>query len=369
MAHRVTAVGEQTSLHDRKVRAGQRLVIGFEHPHVDDDLRYRIKEIRPAGFILFARNIESPEQVTELNRELASLVDPHFPALLSVDQEGGRVQRIRAPATVWPPMRVVGQAGDQTEAVATALAIELRAMGFNLDFAPVADVDSNPDNPVIGDRSFGRDPTEVGQHVATFTRALQAQGVIACAKHFPGHGDTKLDSHLALPVVEEELPRLMSRELVPFRHAVHAGVGSIMSAHVVFPEWDEELPATLSPHILPRLLRKELGFDGVVFSDDMEMKAVHGRWDVPTSARLATQAGIDVMLCCRDPSLQMEMFTELVRAQEDDPAMERATIDAAQRVHALRERFFTDAPPQPDLDVVGTMAHRVLAETARQRGG
>ncbi|MCA9492036.1 MAG: glycoside hydrolase family 3 protein, partial [Myxococcales bacterium] len=130
------------------------MVIGFEHPHVDDDLRKLVKELRPAGFVLFARNVQEPEQVRELNRELASLVDPTHPALLCVDQEGGRVQRVRDPATVWPPMKAVGRAGDLTEQLAQAMGKELRAMGFNLDFAPVADVDSNPANPVIGDRSF-----------------------------------------------------------------------------------------------------------------------------------------------------------------------------------------------------------------------
>lgn len=368
MAHRVTATGEQTSLHERKVRAGQRLVIGFAEPHVTDDLRYLVRQVRPAGFILFGRNIEAPDQVRELNRELASLVDPHHPALLSVDQEGGRVQRVRAPATVWPPMRVVGQAGAHTAEVATAMARELRAMGFNLDFAPVADVDSNPDNPVIGDRSFGRDPDEVARHVATFARAMQAEGLIACAKHFPGHGDTHLDSHFDLPMVEEELPRLRSRELVPFRAAVQAGIGAIMSAHVIFPALDEELPATLSPRILPQELRQGLGFDGVVFSDDMEMKAVHGRWDVPAQARLTTEATVDVLLCCKEPSLQIQMFDALVQLQEDDPAMDRACTTAVRRVQRLRERFFLQAPPAPLPEEVGRMAHRVLAEQVTARG-
>ncbi|MCB9682028.1 MAG: beta-N-acetylhexosaminidase [Alphaproteobacteria bacterium] len=369
MAHRVTAVGQTTTLHDRKVRAGQRLVIGLPHPHVDDDLRALVKEIGPAGFILFRRNVEEPAQVRELVRELKSLVDPHHPALVSIDQEGGRVQRVRAPATEWPPMRTVGRAGDHTAAVATALATELAAMGIDLDYAPVADVDSNPDNPVIGDRAFSHDPAEVARHVTTFVQAMQARGVIACAKHFPGHGDTRLDSHTHLPVVEEEIPRLRTRELVPFEAAVRAGVGAVMTAHVVFPAWDEDLPATLSPRILPTELRGRLGFGGVVFSDDLEMKAVADRWDVPTIVRLATQATVDVLLCCASPELQIAAYTALVQQQEDEPALHRATEDAVKRVHALRERFLRDRPPQPDLSVVGAPDHRVLAELVRQRGG
>lgn len=364
----VHAVGEATSLHDRKVRAGQRLVIGFAGPAVDADLRALVRELRPAGFILFARNVVEPAQVRELCRELKALSDPHRPALCSIDQEGGRVQRVRAPATAWPPMRAVGAAGDLTAAVARALARELRAMELDLDFAPVADVDSNPKNPVIGDRAFAADPDDVARHVAAFVPAMQAEGIAACAKHFPGHGDTHLDSHLELPVVEEELPRLRSRELVPFEAAIRAGVASIMSAHVVFPALDEELPATLSPRVIPSELRRRLAFDGVVFSDDLEMKAVAGRWDVPTIVRRATDATVDVLLACKEPALQVQAFEALVAAQEDDPAFERATIDAVARVQHLRERVLLPRGARPGLDVVGCPEHVALAELARQRG-
>jgi beta-N-acetylhexosaminidase len=364
----VHAVGEGTSLHDRKVRAGQRLVIGFAGPGVDADLRALVRELRPAGFILFGRNVVEPAQVRELCRELKSLVDPHRPALCSIDQEGGRVQRVRAPATVWPPMRTVGAAGDLTAAVARALARELRAMELDLDFAPVADVDSNPRNPVIGDRSFADEAHAVARHVAAFVPALQAEGIAACAKHFPGHGDTHLDSHLDLPVVEEELPRLRSRELVPFDAAIRAGVASVMSAHVVFPALDEDLPATLSPRVIPRELRRRLGFDGVVISDDLEMKAVAGRWDVPTIVRRATEATVDVLLACKEPQLQVAAFEALVAAQEEDAAFEQASRDAVTRVERLRERVLLPRGPRPDLAVVGCPEHLALAELVRQRG-
>lgn len=368
MTARVTARGETTSLHARKVQAGQRLWIGLRGEAVDDDLRALCRELQPSGFVLFRRNIAEPAQVLELTRELHDLAHPHRPVLISVDQEGGRVQRLREPATRWPPMRQVGRADGLTADVARALGLELRAVGIDLDFAPVADVDSNPANPVIGDRAFGSTPDEVARHVATFVQALQSTGVIACAKHFPGHGDTRTDSHLDLPVVEEEEPRLRTRELVPFRAAVQAGVGTVMTAHVVYPAWDEELPATLSPHIVPRLLRDELGFEGVVVSDDLEMKAVHGRWDEATQARLATAAGVDVMLCCEDPELQVSVFQALVRAQEEDPRIERASLDAAQRIHRLRERFLLSRSPAPGLEVVGCAAHRALAERVAERG-
>jgi beta-N-acetylhexosaminidase len=365
---RVKAVGGTTTLAERKRRAGQRLIVGIPHPHVDDDTRQLVRAVRPAGFCLFARNVVEPAQVLELNRELASLCDPSLPALLTVDQEGGRVQRVRDPATVWPAMRAVGRAGDLTEAIARAMAIELRAMGFNLDFAPVCDVDSNPANPIIGDRSFGTDPAEVSRHVAAFVRGLQAEGVIACAKHFPGHGDTAQDSHLALPTVERDEPELLRTELPPFRAAIEAGVATVMSAHVIFAAWDEELPATLSPRILPRRLRKDLAFDGVVFSDDLEMKAVHGRWSVEEQVRRLDDAGVDVLLACKEQQLQVDLFEELVRAQEQEQRHDDAASAALRRLGALRERFFLTPRPPVDLGVLARPEHRALADLARVRG-
>lgn len=361
MAERV--VGESTSLAERKRRAGQRLVIGFAGPAVDDGLRALVREIRPGGFCLFRRNVVDPAQVRELNRELATLGDPA--PLRTVDQEGGRVQRVREPATPWPPMRSLGARSKHVAAVSTAMATELRAMGFDLNFAPVADVDSNPDNPVIGDRSFGNDPDEVAERVVAFALAHQAAGVMACAKHFPGHGDTSVDSHLDLPTVTRSEASLRATELVPFARAVSAGVASVMSSHVVFPALDRELPATLSPVVIPKLLRGELGFDGVVFSDDMEMKAVADRWPVPDQVELGSRAGVDVFLVCEHADLQARFFEALVAAQERDPGQHRAAARAVERLDALRARFRAAPGPTPDLDVVGRVEHRVLAELAR----
>jgi beta-N-acetylhexosaminidase len=368
VSHKVSAIGSTTTLALRKRRAGQRLILGIPGPHVDDDTRKLVRELRPAGFCLFARNVEEPAQVRELNRELASLGDPEFPALLTVDQEGGRVQRVRAPATVWPAMRAVGRAGDLTESIARAMALELRALGFNLDFAPVCDVDSNPKNPVIGDRSFGSDPAAVSRHVAAFVRGLQGEGIIACAKHFPGHGDTAQDSHLHLPKIERDEPELRRTELPPFRAAIEAGVGTVMSAHVIFAAWDEELPATLSPRILPRLLRKELGFDGVVFSDDLEMKAVHGRYTIEEQVRYLDGAGIDVLLACNERKLQHDLYEELVRTQELERRHDDAADDAIKRLTRLRERFLLTVRAPVDLSVLARPEHQALAETARTRG-
>ncbi len=365
----VMSPSDQTTLADRKVRAGQRMIIGLRHPYVDDDLRRLVAEVQPAGFILFGRNIVEPQQVLELNRELSALVDGDHPAILSLDQEGGRVQRVREPATRWPPMGTVARAEDLTEAVSRAMALELRAMGFHLNFAPIADINSNPDNPVIGDRSFGSTVEQVTPHVRDYVRGHVAEGVMSCLKHFPGHGDTSVDSHFDLPFVTTPISQLMNRELLPFQAGIAAGASSIMTAHVVFPELDPELPATLSPRILPRLLRGHLGFDGVVFSDDMEMKAVKGRWPVADQARLASLATVDVLLCCKTADLQMQMFTELIHAQEEDERIEDHSKDALRRLTRLRRQYFQQARPTPDLDILADPDHRVLAARVRQQGG
>lgn len=364
---RVTARGDSTSLAHYRRLAGQRLMIGFHGPAVDQDLDRLVREIRPGGYVLFARNVVEPGQVRGLNRDLLALHGPPAPPLRAVDQEGGRVQRIREPfATHWPPARVVGRADAHTADVAVALARELRAMDFDLDFAPVADVDSNPKNPVIGDRSFGERSVDVARHVAAFVTAMQGEGLLACAKHFPGHGDAAVDSHLALPVVEREEAELWEVELPPFRAAARAGVACMMTAHIVFPALDADRPATLSPRVLPRLLREGLGYDGLVFTDDLDMRAVADRYDADAMVRGATDATADVLLACADAQRQVALFEALVVAQEQDPAFHEATIRSVQRLDAARHRL--DGRPRPGLMQIGHRDHRLLADVVALRG-
>ena len=365
----VEARGETTSHHARKVRAGQRLLIGIPSSGLDAETKALIREVQPAGFILFARNVEEPAQVFELNRELASLVEDELPAILSVDQEGGRVQRVKDGATRFPPLRWLGNCRDLalTRRYAEALADEVAAMGFNLNWAPVADVDSNPDNPIIGDRSFGRRPEEVAQHVAAYVQATQARGVLACAKHFPGHGDTATDSHLTLPTVEKEAPDLRRCELLPFVAAARAQVATMMTAHVLYPAFDEEVPATMSRRSIHGVLREELGYDGLVVSDDLEMKAVRGRYALEEQLQKACAATVDLFLVCSDPTLQIECFEGLVRLQEEDPSHELLAKDSMLRLEATRERFFVNrsaAPPLSSLDGLED-----LVDLVRSRGG
>jgi beta-N-acetylhexosaminidase len=361
-------VGTTTTLADRKRRAAQRLIVGFHGSDAPDSLRALCAEAPPAGFILFTRNVEEPDQVRELNRQLHSLLPAELPPLLTVDQEGGRVQRIKA--TEWPRARWVGNVDDptQTRTLARAMGEELRAMGFHVDWAPVADVDSNPQNPVIGDRAFSSRPEAVARHVTAFLEGLELAGVQGCVKHFPGHGDTSVDSHLDLPVVEKEPPELDRCELLPFRVAIAAGAPLVMTAHVRFPAWDEDLPATMSRAVVDGVLRQRLGFQGVVVSDDLEMKAVRGRYPLELQLDLASRATVDLFLCCSEVELQWEAFELLVRMQEQDKAHHDIAVDAFGRLQALRRRLFVAPPPVPPLSVVGSIAHRDLALGLVARG-
>ena len=316
-----------------KWQPGQLLFVGFAGTSVPPDLAVRIREGRIGGVVLFRRNIADPAQVRALTGELHRLAPPDAPLTIALDQEGGRVQRLREPWTEWPPMRVLGQRPvTDTAAFARALALELLDAGFDLDFAPVVDVDSNPDNPVIGDRSFARDPATVGLHAAKQIEVMQELGIATCAKHFPGHGDTDLDSHFALPCLDLDRARLDRTELPPFRAAIAAGVASIMTAHVLFPKLDRERPATLSPEVMA-VLRSELGYDGLVFSDDIEMKAVADNFSVEERSLGVLRAGVDVVMACSEADLREEVLAKLERAP--DGLLEHAL----RRVVEFKQRF------------------------------
>ena len=228
------------------------------------------------------------------------------------------VQRVRAPATVWPPMLAVGAAGDaaRTTAVGRALGEELAALGVGWDFAPVLDVHTNPANPVIGNRAFGTTPEAVSGQALAFWRGLRGAGLVGCGKHFPGHGDTRTDSHHELPVVPHDLERLRRVELAPFAAAAAAGMEAFMTAHVLYPALDPDRPATLSRRIATELLRGELGFRGVLVSDDLGMKAVADRYSIEELAVGAIEAGCDHLLIREPEARQLAAFEAIVRAAE-----------------------------------------------------
>jgi beta-N-acetylhexosaminidase len=338
--------------------AGQILIVGFEGTTAPEELLGRIAERRVGGVVLFARNLGSLDEIAALTRALAAAVpegDP--PLVISLDQEGGRVQRIKH--TRWPPMARVGAADDPavSEAVGRAMGLEVAALGFNLDYAPVLDVHSNPQNPIIGDRAFAADPEPAARHALAFWRGLESAGVRGCGKHFPGHGDTGTDSHLELPRVDRPLERLREVELAPFAAAARAGVPLFMTAHVLFPAVDDK-PATMSRRWLTEILRGELGFSGVVVSDDLDMKAVADHFPVEETVVNSLLAGCDCFLACRDAAVQKKSEESLERAAARDPAVRARLEESAARLRAFRTKLAR--PPSP-----GAWAQLALDEHAR----
>lgn len=336
------------------------------------DLRALAREFDLGGVILFARNVEAPEQVAEMAREIRDLARD-LPLWVSVDQEGGRVARLRRPFTEWPPMATLGRSGDDglAERFARALARELRAVGISLDYAPVLDVHTNPANTVIGDRALSDGSEIVARIGAVIVRGLQEEGIAACGKHFPGHGDTSADSHHELPTVGFGPDRLRAIELVPFRAAIDAGVAAIMSAHVLVPALDDARPSTLSPTIMSGLLRDELGFEGVILSDDLEMRAIAEGYTIERAIVGAIGAGCDsVLICGPTQEAQARALEALVHAVEVEELPLGRIEDALVRQQRQKERFLSAARPRPaalDLPaVLGCDAHQAIAaEMAR----
>jgi beta-N-acetylhexosaminidase len=353
---------------------GQLLIAGFKGVQVPPEMRALAREFGLGGVILFARNIAEAGQVAELSYE-ASQLTPEAPLWISVDQEGGRVARLKAPFTEWPPMATLGRSGDSAlaERFARAMAGELRAVGVTLDYAPVLDVHTNPKNPVIGDRALSDNAADVARLGAAIVRTLQAEGIAACGKHFPGHGDTSTDSHLELPIVEHPVERLREVEFLPFKAAIEAQVAAIMTAHVFMPAIDEQRPATLSEKVVTGLLRDELGYQGVILSDDLEMKAIASQYDVPSAAVLAVEAGCDgVLVCSGDYDVQAAALEALVYAVESGRLRMARVEDALRRQQRAKERFLGAGVAARPLDgrrlreLLGREEHQAIAhEMAR----
>ena len=324
---------------------GGLVVGGFAGTSLPGSFARRLAAGELGGAILFARNLTPDVEATaELCDSIGRASGGGAPPIVSVDQEGGRVARLKAPVLSLPPAAVLGARCDEAELelLGAALGVQLAALGFTMDYAPVLDVHTNPKNPIIGDRAFSSDPDRAARAALAFARGLERAGVSPCGKHYPGHGDTAKDSHLDLPSVDAGRERLEDVELLPFRRAAEAKLPALMSAHVVYPALDAA-PATLSRRIATDLLRGELGFGGVLFSDDLEMRAIADRFGPGDSAVLAVEAGCDALLVCSDEAAQGSAVEALVHRAERDGAFRARCEEASQRVVALRRRF----PPRP----------------------
>ena len=320
-------------------KIGQLFLIGFTGTSVTPDLASFLKEYKPGGVILFSRNLESVDQIVQLTNDLQRS-SPHSPLLIAVDQEGGRVSRLPKRFTIFPPCDVLGRCNSTELAYAAAATIakELRVVGINMNMAPVLDVNSNPDNPVIGDRAFG----------------------------------SNADSHKELPIVEVPRERLDLIELPPFRHAVAQGVASVMTAHVLYRALDEKLPATLSSMIITDLLRHNMRYDGMVLTDDLEMHAIIDHYGIEDAAVRAVLAGCDVLLICKDRDREVAAFTAIEQAVASGIiSIERLNLSVA-RIARIKERFVTPYKQALISDaklIVGCRTHQALLHSIQQAQG
>ncbi|MEU5973292.1 glycoside hydrolase family 3 N-terminal domain-containing protein [Streptomyces sp. NPDC047315] len=312
---------------------------GFEGTTAPDWLLRQIAD-GLGGVGLFGRNITTPEQLTALNAQLRAERDD---LLVAIDEESGDVTRLEVRGgSSFPGNYALGTVDDTglTRDVARELGHRLAACGVDFNWAPSADVNANPDNPVIGVRSFGADAALAARHTVAYVQGLQDSGVAACVKHFPGHGDTNVDSHLAMPRIDVGLDTLHARDLLPFREAIAAGTKAVMSAHILVPVLDADRPATLSPRILTGLLREELGFDGLIVTDGLEMQAITGTYGLERGAVLAIAAGADAICVgggLADEATVVALRNALVTAVRDGDLPEERLADAAARVRALAD--------------------------------
>ena len=375
-ASRASALAAAMTL-EQKV--GQLFMVWFAGPEVSGDIAGLIRDRHLGGVILYAvpGNIESPSQLAALTAGLQrqAAADQGIGLLIGVDQEGGPVARLRRGFTVFPSQMAQAATGraDLAGQAAAATARELRAVGINTDFAPVADVNVNPANPVIGIRSFGSRPADAARFAAAATAGFVGAGVICTPKHFPGHGDTSVDSHIGLPRVDHDQTTLTNVDFPPFRSAIAAGAPAVMTAHVLAPALEpDNLPATLSHRILSGTLRGRLGFDGVIFTDSLGMGAVAATYGTPEAAVLALAAGADVLLIGADagrPAAErLEAMDRVAEAVRSGRVSQNRLNAAVLRVLRLKERYglldaarFSALPATPVDKQVGRPEDAALA--------
>ena len=336
---------------DLKTALAQLFVVGFDGTELSKDLRDLFRHYPPGGVILFSRNLEDPDQIHRLTRELQT-PDAPLPTLVCIDQEGGRVWRLPSPFTRFPEAQALGNAGLDSLAYSAAkvIAEELCAVGIHCNFAPVLDLHTNPENPVIGDRSFGSDPSSVTTLARSILLGFRRHGIAGCGKHFPGHGDSDLDSHETLPTVSLSRDRLFSVEMTPYRILCQDALKPlelVMTAHVRYPELDPRRPATLSSRILKGTLRRHLGFEGIIVTDDLEMGAITGSYGPDEASLLAFRAGADLLMFCHTPSHLPSCIDALYRSLAMGKTSYRGLRRALCRIRRFKRRLRQRLPTEP----------------------
>ncbi|MFZ9596148.1 MAG: beta-N-acetylhexosaminidase [Bdellovibrionia bacterium] len=324
---------------------GELFILGFNGLELSSETASFLSEARIGGVILFSHNTETPGQIAELTNQIQECRDT-LPLWISVDQEGGKVQRFKKGFSRIPEAAAIGatQSPKLAFEISEIIAQELKAVGVNLNFCPVADINTDPKNPVIGNRSFGTTEETVSKFVTAMVRGHLVHGVQPCVKHFPGHGDTLTDSHFALPVVDTSLELLRERELKPFQKAFKSHCSMVMTAHIIVKQVDPKVPATLSKIILQDLLRNELRYDQLIISDDLEMKAITDHFGAQDAPRLALEAGCDLFIYRTQEAAQVG-YEALIQALEKGQLNPEWVLRAEHRAKRLKKEVLSRYVP------------------------
>lgn len=354
---------------------GQMTLIGISGKSLTTEEKKFITENNISGVVLFARNVAEPKQVYELCQEIQSLrkkTADQAPFFIGIDEEGGRVRRLKAPFTQWPPLKTVGDLDSATAAfyLTNFMGQELMSVGINLDFAPCVDIFTNPANTVIGDRAVSTDYLMVEKMASALVRGYLKSGIFSCAKHFPGHGHTLIDSHLELPVEQANLERLRAVELIPFKKAFRSKVDMVMTGHISFPQVDPKWPVTLSELFLKKIIREEMKYRGLIITDDLDMKAMAKYYSKDEIPVRALEAGADLLLYCNEPEsppIAIEAVATAIaqgRLNKNDIEQSyRKVLDAKKyKANMVTELKFSEAEK-----IIGNADHQYLADCLKNK--
>ncbi len=323
-------------------KIGQMVIVGLDGYTIDDNTKAMIENEQVGGFILFGENVKNSSQLLELVNSLKNTNSKNrLPLFISVDEEGGRVSRMPNEFKNIPANKIIGKVNDGNFSyeIGSIIGKEIKEFGFNMDFAPVLDINSNPKNLVIGDRSFSADPEVVSKLGVQTMKGIQTSGVIPVVKHFPGHGDTSIDSHIGLPSVNNDLNRLNDFELVPFNDAIKNGADAVMVAHILLNKIDAQNPASLSKIIITDLLRNKLNFNGVVITDDMTMGAIVKNYTINDAAIKSVNAGSDIVLVCHGHDNEVGVIDVLKKAVENGTILQERVDESVYRILKLKYKY------------------------------
>ena len=357
-------VAEALAAMTTQEKVGQLLVAGIGGTEAGEDGLQAIQDYQVGGVILFGRNVESAQQLADLTNELKTLNGDNTPLFLCVDQEGGRVDRMPPEVDDLPSAYDYIAAGGDPLERGKVLAAQCAAFGFNLDFSTCLDIWSNPDNTVIGDRAYGSDPHTVTSAGLAVNQGLEQGGVIPVVKHFPGHGDTSTDSHVDLPVVGKTAEELEEFELIPFQAAIDQGTPCVMVAHILMTQIDPDLPASLSPKVVDGLLRQEMGFDGVVCTDDLTMGAISKTYGMGEAAVMAVEAGCDLLLVCHEADNLTAARDALLSAVDAGRISMERLDESVYRILSLKQEYglTNDPVDQPDIEALNAGIQAILPQ-------